>query len=103
VRQGKLGLSVLKSPLRRLIQGARINGRGAELRIQQIEINVNSILRFLRDEDGPTAVEYAIMLGLILAVVISSVTFLGNETGRSFDKSLNDINAHTGQSGGGGS
>ena len=40
-------------------------------------------LRFqelLRDEDGPTAVEYAVMIGLILIACIASIGWLGNAT-----------------------
>ena len=43
--------------------------------------------RLARDEDGPTAVEYAVMLGLIIGVCASSVTLLSNEVGASFDDS----------------
>ncbi len=34
--------------------------------------------RFLRDEGGPTATEYAVMLALIIVVVMGSVTTLGS-------------------------
>ena len=34
-------------------------------------------LKLLRDESGPTAVEYAVMLALILAVCITSIATLG--------------------------
>jgi pilus assembly protein Flp/PilA len=33
--------------------------------------------RFLKQEDGPTAVEYAVMLALIIVVCIASITMLG--------------------------
>lgn len=39
-----------------------------------------AIQRFLLDEDGPTAVEYATLLALILAVVIGAITAVGNST-----------------------
>lgn len=42
---------------------------------------------FWRDEDGTTAVEYAVMLALIIAVCIGSVATLTNETKKSFDDS----------------
>lgn len=35
---------------------------------------------FLRDEDAPTSVEYAIMVGLIAAVVVGAATVLGVNT-----------------------
>jgi pilus assembly protein Flp/PilA len=37
-----------------------------------------SIWRFLRDEDGPTAVEYAVMLALIILTAMSAIVSVGN-------------------------
>ena len=37
------------------------------------------VARFLREEDGPTAVEYAVVLALIVAVV-ASVSNIGGAT-----------------------
>ena len=42
---------------------------------------------FWRDEDGTTAVEYAVMLALIIAVCIGSVAVLTDETNKSFQAS----------------
>ncbi|MCA9140395.1 MAG: Flp family type IVb pilin [Planctomycetales bacterium] len=44
-----------------------------------------------RDEEGTTAVEYAVMLALIIAVCIGSVATLTAETQKSFDASGNAI------------
>lgn len=52
-----------------------------------------SIVEFLADEDGPTAVEYAIMLSLIAAVCIVSVNFMVTKTVESFDNSKTAIEA----------
>lgn len=38
---------------------------------------------FLKEEDGPTAVEYAVVLALIIAVIIS-VSNIGNTTNASY-------------------
>ena len=38
------------------------------------------LVEFLKKEDGPTAVEYAVMLALILAVIIVSVAIIGTQT-----------------------
>jgi pilus assembly protein Flp/PilA len=40
--------------------------------------------RFLRSEDGPTAVEYAVMLAFIIIVCISAITTLGTSVSSSF-------------------
>jgi Flp pilus assembly pilin Flp len=42
---------------------------------------MNPFLRFLSDEHASTAVEYAVMLGLILLVVIGSIVTVGQGTG----------------------
>ncbi|MFL5241887.1 MAG: Flp family type IVb pilin [Gemmataceae bacterium] len=39
---------------------------------------------FLKAEDGPSAVEYAVMLALILVVCISAVTTLGSNMNDTF-------------------
>jgi pilus assembly protein Flp/PilA len=40
---------------------------------------------FLRDDDGPTAVEYAVMLALIIVVCIAAVATLGSDASNTFD------------------
>jgi len=47
--------------------------------------------RFLRDESGPTAVEYAVMLALIVAACIGAVNQMSNATADSFDASAEAI------------
>ena len=39
---------------------------------------------FLKKEDGPTAVEYAVMLALIVVVCIAAITSLGANTNSTF-------------------
>ncbi len=51
--------------------------------------------RFLCDEDGPTAVEYAVMLAMILGVLIVSITAVGGQNGgmwANIRTSLNNVN-----------
>jgi pilus assembly protein Flp/PilA len=40
--------------------------------------------RFLRSEDGPTAVEYAVMLALIIVVCIVAITALGSGASKTY-------------------
>lgn len=42
------------------------------------------VVAFLKKEDGPTAAEYAVMLALIIAVIIS-VSNIGNTTSESYN------------------
>lgn len=53
-------------------------------------------LEFLREEDGPTAVEYAVMLGLIVAICASTVSALALATKASFDASEDAISSSGG-------
>jgi pilus assembly protein Flp/PilA len=41
-------------------------------------------VRFLRKDDGPTAVEYAVMLSLIIVVCIAAITTLGKNANQAF-------------------
>jgi pilus assembly protein Flp/PilA len=41
---------------------------------------VRRAVSFLKKEDGPTAVEYAVMLALILIAIFAAVANIGNTT-----------------------
>ena len=43
-----------------------------------------ALVRFLKSEDGPTAVEYAVMLALIIVVCITAITALGTNSNNTF-------------------
>jgi pilus assembly protein Flp/PilA len=43
-----------------------------------------SLISFLKKEDGPTAVEYAVMLSLIIVVCIAAITTLGSNANQAF-------------------
>lgn len=47
---------------------------------------VNNVRRFLVSEDGPTAVEYAVMLALIVVVCLVSIQAIGTNANATFDK-----------------
>jgi pilus assembly protein Flp/PilA len=42
------------------------------------------VVEFLKREDGPTAVEYAVMLALIIVVCIGAITALGKNANSTF-------------------
>ena len=42
------------------------------------------VVDFLKREDGPTAVEYAVMLALIIVVCIGAITTLGQNANKTF-------------------
>ena len=45
---------------------------------------VKRLLRFLQREDGPTAVEYAVMLALIIVVCLTAITNIGTNSKATF-------------------
>jgi pilus assembly protein Flp/PilA len=52
---------------------------------------MKKLLRFLRADDGPTAVEYAVMLAMIVLVCIAAIQSVGTKTGASFSNSSDSI------------
>ena len=44
------------------------------------------VVDFLKREDGPTAVEYAVMLALIIVVCIAAITAIGTNANSTFSK-----------------
>jgi pilus assembly protein Flp/PilA len=52
------------------------------------------IVKFLRDDSGPTAVEYAVMLALILSVVIVAVSAFGGAQDSYWGRIDGSMQAH---------
>jgi len=50
-----------------------------------------SVVNFLQREDGPTAVEYAVMLALIIVVCITAITALGTNANKTFTNVSNTM------------
>jgi pilus assembly protein Flp/PilA len=51
------------------------------------------VVDFLKREDGPTAVEYAVMLALIIVVCIGTVTTLGGNANKTFNSVAGAVNS----------
>ena len=51
----------------------------------------NLFLKLLREEDGPTAVEYAVLLALIVAACLGAVHTMANATADSFNTSAKNL------------
>jgi pilus assembly protein Flp/PilA len=47
--------------------------------------------RFLEEEGGPTAVEYAVMLAFIIVVCIGAITAVGSSTNTTFTSVANTV------------
>jgi pilus assembly protein Flp/PilA len=54
------------------------------------------LINLVRREDGPTAVEYAVMLALIIVVCIAAITTLGSNANQTFTSVGNTIGSTSG-------
>jgi len=50
-----------------------------------------SLKRFLVSEDGPTAVEYAVMLALIIVVCLTAIQAVGTQANNKFNQVQNAL------------
>jgi len=53
------------------------------------------IVRFLKDESGPTAVEYAVMLALLIIAMFQTIRVLGETTNSSFENANTKLDIAT--------
>ena len=56
--------------------------------------------RFLVSEDGPTAVEYAVMLALIVIVCLTAITAIGSQANATFETIGSELSNANGLAGG---
>ncbi len=49
------------------------------------------VLDFIKDEDGPTAVEYAVMMALIIVVCLGSVGLIGQNANDKFQTVADEL------------
>jgi pilus assembly protein Flp/PilA len=49
-----------------------------------MRILTKKFMSFLKGEDGPTAVEYAVMLALIIVICLTAITTLGSNANNTF-------------------
>jgi len=52
---------------------------------------INHLRQFLVSEDGPTAVEYAVMLSLIILVCLTAITTIGTNASSVFSNIANSL------------
>jgi pilus assembly protein Flp/PilA len=50
-----------------------------------MKVFADRIVDFLKEEDGPTAVEYAVMLALIVVVCLAAVGTIGTNANAKFE------------------
>ena len=49
------------------------------------------VVNFIQREDGPTAVEYAVMLALIIVVCIAAISALGSNASNTYNYVSNKV------------
>ena len=59
---------------------------------------LNYLLRLYRDDQAATAVEYAVLLALILIAIIAAINAVGNTTSGIWANDYNKISTATGGS-----
>jgi pilus assembly protein Flp/PilA len=52
---------------------------------------ITLVKKFLCEDDGPTAVEYAVMLALIVVACLGAVNLMAHATADSFDESAKEL------------
>lgn len=53
----------------------------------------NMFWKLIRDEEGATATEYAVMLVLIIVVALATIIFLGQQVENGFNRVASELNA----------
>jgi pilus assembly protein Flp/PilA len=53
------------------------------------------VVNFMKREDGPTAVEYAVMLALIIVVCITAITAIGTNANKTFSNVASNLTSAT--------
>ena len=73
----------------------KLSGSDSRLTSMTCEVLMRQLLQrvdhFIRSEDGPTAVEYAVMLSLIIVVCLVAIGSVGQNTKTSFTNTANSI------------
>ena len=54
---------------------------------------ITKVQKFMKSEDGPTAVEYAIMLALIVIVCLTAIQAVGNAANSAFENVTTQLTA----------
>lgn len=53
---------------------------------------MSRLRKLVRDENGPTAVEYAVMLALIIILCLAAIRAIGTSTNQSLNSTSNALN-----------
>lgn len=56
-----------------------------------MKVLAKKVQRFLVSEDGPTAVEYAVMLALIIIVCLTAIRSIGQQAAETFNSVSDEL------------
>jgi pilus assembly protein Flp/PilA len=94
-----LTVDALESSFDRRARGSAVNHRNLHLHLVQefgsMRKFAASVVNFLQREDGPTAVEYAVMLALIIVVCITAITAIGTNANKTFSNVASNLTSAT--------
>ena len=57
----------------------------------RVDVMLKRLKQFIQDESGPTAVEYAVILALIVASIMTAVNTLATQTAASYNNSASQL------------
>jgi pilus assembly protein Flp/PilA len=88
----RAGAAVEEAPIN-LFRDPRTGIMSADRRMPEDSMKslAKKMQRFLVSEDGPTAVEYAVMLALIIIVCLTAINSLGTNAKTTFTNVANSI------------
>ncbi len=87
------------SPLLNRPKWVAVRERHRSRHSREDRVMLVSIKKFLKSEDGPTAVEYAVMLALIVIVCLTAVKAVGTNANATFDAIGDDLSTANGLGG----
>jgi pilus assembly protein Flp/PilA len=67
------------------MRGLRVRVDVLFLEVSVLKLFVFQAIKFVQNEDGPTAVEYSVMLALIIVVSLVSIAVLGQKASATFN------------------
>ena len=74
------------------VVSGRLRWRGRLTRVEDaMSFLATKVRRFLISEDGPTAVEYAVMLALIVIVCLTAIQAIGTNANSTFNAIANSL------------
>jgi len=81
----KLRLGAPISPAVNALLGRLIENAPSSMKPQECKIMIKLIRKLLRDEAGPTAIEYGLIAALIAVVTIAGLTTLGTTLNTTYN------------------